>query len=278
MSTELGALQRWMQVVITHPKGVEPGVRSELARAAIDVAPDELESVVLPSREVSALDRVGVYGSMYFARLVEVLEDEYAGVRHVTGERGFANLVRHYVTVHPSRHWSLAALGQHFARFLREDAVELEHRGFLVDLARVERAIEEVFAERPATPMGVDDVLAIPPDRWGETRIETIPALRLLALDWPIDTFLLALREGVEPEVPAAAPTRLVVWRHDFRVWRKEVPAEAFAALGALADGATLGEALERVAELPGGDEAWFAGVGEWFREWTREGLFARPR
>ena len=48
--------------------------------------------------------------------------------------------------------------------------------------------------------------------------------------------------------------------------------------LSALNDGLCLGEALERAAAAPGVDAAEFEGLGDWFKQWTGEGMFAALR
>jgi Putative DNA-binding domain len=82
----LARLERWMQAVVIHPAGAEAGVQSPAARALLPRAARDLESVVLPSRSQSSLERLGIYAHMYYARLLEVMTAEYPTTRRLLGE------------------------------------------------------------------------------------------------------------------------------------------------------------------------------------------------
>ena len=145
-------LQRWMQAVIMHPEGVEAGMNSPAARDEIDAAPDEAEQVVTRSRALTAVERLAIYGSAYYGRLLECLREEFPATAHALGEETFDAFAAAYLQNYPSRSYTLTQLGKNFPSFLVETRPEREPGEpevswpeFLADLARFEWTFSEVF-------------------------------------------------------------------------------------------------------------------------------------
>jgi len=272
---ELDQVERWMQTVIMDPGGVGSGLVGQAAREILPGFETKLEDLILPSKQLNALQRLSIYGEMYFWRVTEILAKEFPTVQHLVGEERFGTLVKDYVTGHPSTHYSLTRLGSRFSAYLADDADNLPHREFAADIATVERAMEDVFDAPRAEPIQYEDLTAIPTERWGGVRLQTIPALRLLQLDYPVNAYITAVRENRHLDIPGTAPAFVAVYRHHYRVWRVDLDAQRFTILAALRDGESLGSALDSCASLPGMDEASLVdAVSGWFREWTSEGLF----
>ncbi len=135
--------------------------------------------------------------------------------------------------------------------------------------------MEDVFDARRVEAIQFEDLTAIPMERWGEVRLQTIPALRLLQLDYPVNTYITAVREDRHMDIPAATPSFVAVYRHNYRVWRVDLDAQRFTLLAALHQGESLGSALDMCVSLPEADPAGLMdAVSGWFRAWTSEGLF----
>lgn len=272
----LDRVERWMQEVITHPAGTAAGLRAPAARRHADVSARTLGKLVAPSKALTSFARLEIYSQQYIWRLIEVLGDEFPTVRRTVGHPRFGELVTEYLTRHPSKSYSLAPLGAKFPRFLAREAKRLEHRAFLADIARLERTIEEVFDDAEVKPVAIDDLLAIPAERWPQARVRTIPALRLLALRHPVNDYVRAMREEKPAPIPGAERSWLLVFRRDFVVWRAPLTRERYGLLRALVAGKTLGEALEACLAVRGVDAGKVAAsLQGWFREWAGDGLFA---
>ncbi len=272
---ELDRIQRWMQALILDPDGVRSGLRSEAARKILPHSEERLEDLVLPSQKLSSVERLSIYGNMYFLRLIEILGDEFPTVRHLFGTELFGKVVKDYVTRHPSTNYSLTRLGSSFPHYLVDEARDIPHREFAGAVATVERAMEDVFDERRVEPIQFEDLTAIPTERWGDVRLQTIPALRLLQLDYPVNAYITAVREDRHMDIPAATRAFVAVYRHNFRAWRVDLDLQRFTLLAALERGESLGSALELCASLPEADAAGLMDVvSVWFREWASEGLF----
>lgn len=271
-------LQRWMFEAVTHPGGLDSGL------AAVGLPDAGLEGVVLPSDTLTAFDRLEIYADMYFLRLIDIMADEYPTVVYLLGDDLFRAQCRLFLRDHPSRSYQLNRLSPEFPGWLAQRPTgEIRHQAFAVDLARVERAMEDIFDAPEKERIAPEAVAEIGPDQWADTRLEVIPAHRALTLDHPVTPFMDAARQDRHEDVPeppdagsASEPCHVLVWRQSWRVWRKhQHPAQA-AILGALATGAPLGEAVQSAAaDLPGVDPAWLiARLGEWFSQWAQDGLF----
>ena len=67
--------------------------------------------MILPSKTLTPVERVGVYQGMYLLRMIEALEGDYPAVAHFLGDEEFAELVTRYVAAHPSTSYTFNRLG-----------------------------------------------------------------------------------------------------------------------------------------------------------------------
>ena len=273
---ELGTLQRWMQAVVTHPGGIGRGIVSVGARRLIPDAAADPGAVVLPSRSLDAVDRLGIYAHMYWARLLEVLEEEYPTTRRVLGEAAFERAGRRFLHLHPSTHRTLSLLSAGFPAFLARHLPAGRRKAFAVDVARIERAMEDVFDAPQAQPLGAGDFAAIGGEQWQRVGLALVPAARLLRLSHPANDYMNALRTGRRPRVPRPRATWVIVYRRDYRVHRQSLTREQYRLLAALAAGRPLAAAVATALAGRRDDTTRLASqVGGWFREWSAAGLFA---
>ncbi|HZF16528.1 MAG TPA: DNA-binding domain-containing protein [Steroidobacteraceae bacterium] len=274
-STPLDRLERWMQAVVMHPGGAASGISAAGARGLLPEAVRDLETVVTRSKQLTALDRLGIYAEMYSVRLVEVLTAEYPTTRGILGNEAFERGCRAFIARHPSTERTLQALSAGFPQFLKRHLQGRRNARLAVDVARIERAMEEVFDAQRAEPLAFEVLRKIPPDRWGVLRLKLTPALRLLKLECDADGYMTAVRSRRSRPATRARPSFVIVYRHNFRAWRLPVSREQFRLLEALGKGWPIGRAVyascrtlrvrpERLASL----------VSGWFRGFAAEGLF----
>jgi len=269
----LHALERWMQELLTHPDGPGAGAASPAARSALAAT---IPDVFLPSRELTSEERVGVYAEMYFARLIEVLEEEFPALVHLLGHERAHELFHAYVIAHPSRHYSLNVLGKSLEAFVRDEAGQIDERSFAVELVRLERAIQDVFDAPECTSLTADAIAAVPAERWPRARLVPIPAFALFAFEFPVNAWYQAFKNDEPLSVPAPAPSYLAVFRQDGRVWRMDLTHEQHDLLAALANGHALEPALLELAGAGHDLAAVAPQLQGWFRTWAAEGFFAR--
>jgi hypothetical protein len=278
----LERLQLWMQAVIVHPEGVEAGVRSAAARDAIEILPEDLHGVIPASTTLSGAERLGIYASAYFARLMECLRQEFPALRRAVGDKAFNAFAARYLQEHPSQSYTLAELGRRFPPFLaatrpRDAAPRPNWADFVIELATVERTYAEVFdgpGIEQSRVLQPEDLHAIPPDRWPEARLAPAPCVRLLELSHPIHEYITAVRKNQPALVPQPAPTWLVITRRDYVVRRAAISEEEFKLLALLAAGASVGEAIAHGMQNADDVASLARKLENWFRQWTASGYF----
>src|SRR5258708_989599 len=198
-SEEVNRVQRWFQAVVMHPDGVEAGADSDEAQRLIKLAPGQLERVITRSRALSAAERLAIYANAYHTRLLECLGEVYPMLKRALGQEAFDGFAFGYLQDYPSRSYTLNELGRHFPPYLQQtrpsahdldsesthqdsavgDGALLENwPDFLIDLARLEWAIYEVF-DGPGVEgqplLRFDQLSDISPERWAEVRLHPVP-------------------------------------------------------------------------------------------------------
>ncbi len=287
-SSPLNTIQRWLQAVITHPEGVRAGVDSPTARDLVQVTQADVERIILPSREMTSLDRLQIYGRAYFGRLLECLAAQFPAVQHVVGEDAFNGLAFGYLVDHPSKSYSLSTLGNSFDQYLtvtrpprsdEADSDQPDFADFLIELARLERVYAEVFdgpgPERLPT-LNVSELAGLSPQQFANSRMGFHSCVRLLELRFPVHEYATSIRRGLEPTPPVSRPIYLVVTRRDYIVRRFEVTKPQFRLLTSLMNSETVGAALIQVLTEPTADVATLqTDLQSWFRDWSAAPLFA---
>jgi len=257
----LPALERWFQGEI-----VAPHEQRKRGRPAAEV--------ILPSRSLAPEERVAIYGEMYFLRLAECLAEDYPAVKKLVGPAGFEKLARAYLKKHPSRHYSLSALGKKLPDFLA-GATKTPRHAMLADVARIERAISESFDATVSPSLSPADLAMIPPAAWETARIRMTESLQLLALEHRANAIVTACRQDKEIPPLGRKKSWVAVFRKEWTVWRMDVTESMHAVLTALAKGRPLAKSLAAGARTyDGTPERMQTDVHRWFREWATEGLF----
>jgi hypothetical protein len=295
---DLNVVQRWFQAVITHPRGVEEGVESAEANGLIPLTRGELEKVVLRSSKLGAADRMRVYANAYYARLIDCLRESFPVLAQALGDEMFDSFAFEYLGAYPSRSYTLERLADHFADFLAETRPDLDEEGdppaetawpdFLIDLARLEHAIGEVFdgpgVERleDGAVLRKEDLAEIDAATWGGVRLEPVVCLRLMAFRYPVNAYYSEARkrerEGVENgelPMPDPADEYVALWRRDFIVRRMLLSLPQYLLLQTLTGGGTVNEAISAAgAVYEGDDDALAEDLMRWFYRWAAGGVF----
>lgn len=273
-SLSLETFQRWVQATVLDPDGVDAGTAAAAEELGLD--PTALLELVTPGPHLRGPERLAVYSDMIRLRFGESMDEDFRGVAHLVGRERFRALARGYLVAHPSTSHTLHRLGARFADWLLDSAPDVEHRRLAHELARLERAILDVFEGPDASRLAQDDLLALPRERWGEVRFRLAPSLRLFALEYPANAYLSAVFAGQVPPVPERGASHVCVHRTNWRVSRTDLARGEFVLLRALAEGAPLASAFEAVHEDSEAElEALVRDLEGRFREWTELELFS---
>ena len=177
------------------------------------------------------------------------------------------------------------------AGFIRErPRLTAPHIALAHAIARFEWAQTVAFDGEARPVLTPDDLAEAPP---AKLRLGLQPYLSLVAADWPVDDYVLAVkkRDALRSEAsnvidrapsaasrkkvprPRRAKTFIVVHRYHHRLYYKRVAAPAFRVLTALAAGRTLTQAVAAAGRGVKPGE-----VREWFATWMELGWFCRRK
>jgi len=218
--------------------------------------------------------RIDVYAQMYWARILDVLREDFGRVAAILGPERFDAVAGDYLARYPSTHPSLRYVGGRFPEFLAGEA-EREGMPFLADLARFEWARLEVFDAPDAEPLRLDELREIPPAEWPDLTFRPIPAFLLVESAWPVQEIWATAGEGGLPEPPCPAHTLLRVWRDGFAVYHTAIDATERVAL----ERVMAGEPFAAVCAAVEANAARGEAAGEaaaLLLRWVEDGILAR--
>jgi hypothetical protein len=220
-------------------------------------------------------ERINIYAHMYYARLHEVLREDFPRVAAILGCAGFGAVTRSYLACHPSTHPSLRHLGRHFAAFL-DTRPEVASLPFLGDLARLEWTREDVFDALDAEPLRLEYLQSLSADEWPDLRFQLIPAFQVLQSDWPVhELWAAAGEETLDRGCARREKTALRVWRDGFAVYHAKMDAPeqvALAGVRASEPFAVICAALESL--VPAVEAA--SAMGSLLLRWIADGILIR--
>lgn len=215
---------------------------------------------------------MAIYRRTIRANLRNALAATYPVVRALLGDAAFDTLAGAYGAARPSTCGDLNVYGEGLAECIAALEGHADART-LADVARLEWAIDEAAraADRDAAPAEVFAALqAIPVDALADCRCPLQPDMRLLCVG---KTVLPTWRTRRLSSTPVPGDEGLLVGRDAEGVRIEPLAAAEHAWLAALADGATLGDALAgAVARDPSFDVASVVGGR------IADGTLAQPR
>jgi hypothetical protein len=108
-----------------------------------DAPPPELDRAFLSTPALSAVRRMNIYRSAYWARQERTLAEIFPQTRRALGDEPFRRFSRDFLTRFPSEYAAIERIGERFATFAAERRAELPR--ILPDLARLEWARVDVL-------------------------------------------------------------------------------------------------------------------------------------
>jgi hypothetical protein len=280
-------LQRLMTHVLLRPLTAKDGMQPQWidGRSTAQVA----EEFIKPNDRLSAFERLQLYNRMYWFRLIDIMHADNPGLRAAIGDKKFDQLVQSYLAKYPSRSFTLRNLCSRLPRFVREQPrLTAPHLALARDVARFEWAQTVAFDEGSRPGLTPADFAGTPPSR---LRMGVQPYVTLLALDYPVDDYVIAVkqRDALRTEASNAVesarkmkrsravprPRRQRIWlavhRYQNRLFYKRLERPAFLILEALAAGRTLATAV-----AAGGRTVKPAQVNAWFANWMELGWLCK--
>jgi hypothetical protein len=269
MQTQLKNLQSLLYRLITAPSGVAEGLAAER-----DLGASGLDAIVLGDDRLSAEARVDIYANMYFYRIRDALKEDFPATLAILGDDNFHNLVTGYLLEYPPTEPSISDCGQHLADYLRDHPLR-ENAPFVADLAKLERAIVEVFHGPNDAALDPDSLRATPPEDWPAMKLRIHPAAQILALEWRVSELLRAVEERSLWKPAERGAVKVLVWRRNARVFYRDLEDAEADALEAASRGATFAEICDVVA-TEAGDEDLIAVMNRTLARWLSDGILTR--
>lgn len=247
----------------------------------------EAPQFIKPGATLTSFERLEIYNRQYWFRLYDSFEDDFPGLKAVLGKRRFDRLMRAYIADRPSTSYTLRDLGSGLTDWLAQNESFTGSDSVLAqDVVCLEWAHIEAYDGADYAVPGPEFMTSIT----AETRIGLQPHVRLLALSYPADEFMVCLRQDdgssdvssnnasahrkVRPVrrvmQMSAEPVWLAIHRQDFTVYYKRLRLEDYQMLTALESGKSLGEVF--AAGFDGSSMSEDARAGflqDCFHQWT---------
>lgn len=292
---KLLALQRRMARAVMAPltrgermRNVSPTGRSMRAEA---------DAFIKPNDRLTSFERLEIYNRQYWFRILSALTDDFPGLRAVLGDRKFDALAQAYLRDCPNTSFTLRNLGSKLENWLCKHPSFAGNRlNLAIDMVRLEWADIEAFDGASVPALKKENIVGADP---ATLRLRLQPYVQLLALRYPVDDLLLAVKGKNQDDddfasnaisekhrskrVAAVARLKpaaifLVVHRVDYFVYFRRIDREEFNILTALGAGKTLERAITsafRGSLIPVDHRP--QNVAQWFHNWAALGWFCLP-
>lgn len=246
---------------------------------------------IKPNDRLTSLERLEIYNRMYWFRILDCFYDDNPGLRAALGERRFLRLAEAYLTKNPSRSFTLRNLCDRLERFIRaEPRWTTPSTALATEITRFEWAQTVAFDEATRPVLSAVDFAGTSPSH---LRLRLQPYVSLLALNFPVDDYVTAVKQrdvlraeasnattsqrrklpAKKVPLPHRERVHLAVHRIDNRIFYKRLEPAAWRILCALRDGTPLTRAI-----FAGGRSVQPEQVRDWFALWTELGWFCRRK
>ena len=234
---------------------------------------------------MTAVERLAIYGSAYYARLLECMREEFPATTYALGEELFDSFAAEYLQQYPSRSYTLCQLGANFPRYLiesrpprEEDEPEVSWPEFLADLAQYEWTFSVIFDGPGVEGKEILDeakLRAAPPERWPDCAAR--PSMLSAVGHVPLSGAGLLHGRSQRRKAGNARAGANLFGSHaqDYTVRHSTLDGLEYRLLSALVEGKSVTDAIEQVAQADGVDVDHLAvNLHDWFRHWAASGFF----
>jgi hypothetical protein len=192
--------------------------------------------------------RFDVYRNNVFASLVEALATRFPVCVSLVGEEFFRATARTFVEMCPPRSPLMMEYGDRFGDFI-DLFPPARSLPYLADVARLEAARTRAYHAADAEPLSADELAALPPCAWEDTRVVIHPSVQIVRSPYSVVTVWEAHAATVTPpEIDASVPEDALVVRPGLEVEVHRLPPGAAMFLTKLVEGASFREAARKAA------------------------------
>ena len=262
--------------MITEPTGVEQALQkavtdSDKTGNALEQPLSCILQYVSTSGELSKIERLSIYAEGYFARILEVLEQDFCTVANILEKDSFAKLVADYLKKCPSTYTNISSIGKDIPRFVRDYEMTRDYE-FLWDLAELEWKIIESFYAKNLEKLEVARLQKISEAEWPNAVFQLDPSVHLIKSNWAVHE--LWTKRNV-PELDDLVTSmdeienHLIVYRNrNGNVCVESASCEKFSILTKMHEHLSLLEICELFES-----QTQVPPIMEWFQEWATNGV-----
>jgi len=259
-------IQGLLYRLMTASQGVASRLRIEFPHSS-----KEIDSIVRGDSRLGAVERLEIYATAYFYRLLDCLKEDFPATLAVLGAENFQRLVADYLAEIPPTEPSIFYAGRYLADFVGRHHLGREWP-FAEDLARLERTTIEVFHGPDAVSLDASTMQSIAPEQWPTFTLRAHPAVKFLNVNWKVTDLLRSVNEGRALRAPAQERTRVIVFRQDTVVYFRELELAEQPALEFVRQPVKFSELCDRIAEAiqiaePANE------INRLFQRWLSDGI-----
>jgi len=228
----------------------------------------QMLDAIIATPAVDATQRLGVYVHGYRARLLEMLGNDFPGLRALAGAEAFECMGLAYINATPSSHANIRWYGDRLAQFART-TVPWSDRPALTEMATFEWAIGLAFDAAAQNVVDAPAVAAVAAQDWPLMRLRLHASLHRQTLAWNVPEVRRAVdHDEALPTLAAWSPTQpWIVWRNNATVHYRRLDDDEAAALDAIERGASFALVCETLCDFHAVDLV-ATRAARFFRRW----------
>ena len=141
--------------------------------------------------------RLAIYSEGYKQRLYNILKLDYPILSTLLGEDAFKALSYSYLDYYPSDHYSVSQVGRYMSRYLTE-AAEYQAYPYLIDLARLEWALQAVIDKKEDTVATLSDLQELSPEHWPQLQLILHSSVEIVEFTWDVASLWQEIKKVIE--------------------------------------------------------------------------------
>ena len=233
----LKKVQSWMKDSLMFPREVQL---------------EELQENIYDSKNLTALERFGIYQRSYYLRLLKCMREQFPALCHALGEDLFNDFAREYLQTYPSKSYTLYELGTRFPKYLeqtRPDQNESDENkevwvDFMIDLANFELSLFLMFD----APGDEGKPLATTNNKDDEIQLQS--CFKLAAYNFDVARYYHQVKLNKNPDYPNPQRLLVALVRHKYRTQPIPLKDTHYVLLKGIKEGMTISQALFNVARV----------------------------
>ena len=177
---KLGELQKLIENYVVSDASVFSSSRGDGNKLADDC----LEGHFKPSGKLSVSQRLDIYRDIYQTRMYDALVEDFPGTAKYLGDQ-FDSIVSSYISVHPSRSFTLNHLGRYLPRFLSKKQ-DFANNLFVKELSDFEWKMCEVFHGFESEGCQQKELESLAETTWESAQFEVVDGVILKRTSFPL--------------------------------------------------------------------------------------------